>query len=499
MPNPPTMHCHDYEKIHSRRDFLGKLGMGLGAVSLASLINPLGANTTSDNLARTQVQAKLQGQRLTGGQGIIPRAKRVIYLFQSGGPSQHDLFDHKPLLQKMHGEELPASVRAGQRLTGMTAGQGALPLAGTAFGFQRYGESGKWVSDRMPHVAQIADDLCWVQSMETDAINHDPAVMFFQTGSQFPGRPSIGAWASYGLGSLNENYPSFVVLLSKGDYGGAQPLYSRAWGSAFLPSQHQGVQFRAGLDPVLYLNNPQGITRNARRNQLDRLRELQDLQRAESQDPEIDARIAQYEMAFRMQASVPELMDTAAEPDHIYDLYGPDARTPGTYAANCLLARRLAEKDVRFIQLYHRGWDAHHNVPGVLSNRCRETDQPTAALIQDLKQRGLLEDTLVVWGGEFGRTAYSQGKLTKDNYGRDHHPRAFTIFMAGGGVQPGLIYGRTDDFGYNVTENPVHVHDFQATLLHLLGIDHEALTFKHQGRRFRLTDVHGHVKRELLA
>ena len=485
------MHCHEYEKIHSRRHFLQKLGMGLGAMSLGSLINPLGA--TGTNLAGPQVP----GYGLGAG-GIIPRAKRVIYLFQSGAPSQHDMFDYKPLLRQMHGEELPASVRAGQRLTGMSAGQGVLPLAGSVFNFKQYGQSGKWLSDRLPHLGQVADDICWVQSMHTDAINHDPAVMFFQTGSQFPGRPSIGAWASYGLGSLNENYPSFVVLLSSDQANGAQPLYPRSWGSAFLPSQHQGVQFRAGLDPVLYLNNPAGITRDSRRNQLDRLRELQEIQRAESQDPEIDARIAQYEMAYRMQASVPDLMDTAEEPDYIYDMYGPDAKQPGSYAANCLLARRLAEKDVRFIQLYHRGWDAHTNAPDVVRLRSRQTDQATAALIKDLKQRGLLEDTLVVWGGEFGRTAYSQGKLTTDNYGRDHHPRAFTLFMAGGGVKSGLVYGKTDDFGYNITENPVHVHDFQATLLHLLGMDHEALTFKHQGRRFRLTDVHGHVVKDLL-
>jgi hypothetical protein len=477
------MHCHHYEKIHSRRDFLTKLGMGLGAMSLSSLINPLGAST----------------MRVPGLKGLVPRAKRVIYLFQSGGPSQQDMFDYKPMLRKMHGQELPESIRLGQRLTGMTAGQGSLPLAGSVFDFKQYGQSGKWLSDRVPYLAEVADELCWIQSMHTDAINHDPAVMFLQTGSQFPGRPSMGAWASYGLGSMNENLPAFVVLLSRGSNGGAQPLYPRSWGAAFLPSQHQGVQFRAGTDPVLYLNNPKGITAEARRNQLDKLRELQELQREESKDPEIDARIAQYEMAYRMQTSVPDLMEASDEPDYIYDLYGPDSRKPGTYAANCLLARRLAEKDVRFIQLYHRGWDAHGNAPGVVTNQSRDTDQASAALIKDLKQRGLLEDTLVIWGGEFGRTAYSQGKLTIDNYGRDHHPKCFTIWMAGGGVKPGLVYGKTDDFSYNILENPVHVHDFQATVLHLLGVDHEALTFKHQGRRFRLTDVHGHVVKDLLA
>ncbi|MFK8162779.1 MAG: DUF1501 domain-containing protein [Lewinella sp.] len=483
-------HCHSYEKIHSRRDFLNKLGMGLGGLSLASLVNPLGAM----DLAGPQVQ----GPFLGGGLHFPAKAKRVIYLFQSGGPSQQDLFDYKPILNEMHGQELPASVRQGQRLTGMTSGQGALPLAGSVFGFKQYGQSGKWLSDRLPYLSQVADDICWIQSMHTDAINHDPAVMFFQTGSQFPGRPSIGAWASYGLGSLNENFPSFVVLLSRGTNGGAQPLYPRSWGSAFLPSQHQGVQFRAGQDPVLYLNNPTGITTKARRTQLDRLRELQELQRAESKDPEIDARIAQYEMAFRMQASVPDLMDTK-EPEHIYDLYGPESRKPGTFASNCLLARRLAEKDVRFIQLYHRGWDAHGNAPRVVTNQAKDVDQASAALIKDLKQRGLLEDTLLIWGGEFGRTAYSQGKLTATNYGRDHHPRAFTMFMAGGGVKAGTVYGKTDDFSYNIVENPVHVHDFQATIMQLLGVDHEALTYKHQGRRFRLTDVHGSVVKGLIS
>jgi hypothetical protein len=483
-------HCSSYEKIHSRRDFLNKLGLGLGGLSLAALMNPLGAM----DLAGPQVQGSLMG----GGLHFTAKAKRVIYLFQSGGPSQQDLFDYKPMLNKMNGQELPASVRQGQRLTGMTSGQGSFPLAGSVFGFKQHGQSGKWLSDRLPYLSQVADDICWIQSMHTDAINHDPAAMFLQTGSQFPGRPSIGAWASYGLGSLNQNFPSFVVLLSQGSNGGAQPLYPRAWGAGFLPSQHQGVQFRAGQDPVLYLNNPAGITTGARRTQLDRLRELQELQRAESKDPEIDARIAQYEMAFRMQASVPDLMDTK-EPEHIYDLYGPDSRKPGTFAANCLLARRLAEKDVRFIQLYHRGWDAHGNAPGVVTNQSKDVDQASAALIKDLKQRGLLEDTLLIWGGEFGRTAYSQGKLTATNYGRDHHPRAFTMFMAGGGVKAGTVYGKTDDFSYNIIENPVHVHDFQATVMKLLGIDHEALTFKHQGRRFRLTDVHGSVVKGLLS
>lgn len=485
-----TMHCNDYARTHSRRDFLAKFGMGVGALSLGSLMS---TRQTGRPSAET---------RLTSGPSIFHggprRAKRVIYLFQSGGPSQHDLFEHKPLLREMQGQELPPSIRAGQRLTGMSAGQGSFPLAGSVFDFKQYGDSGMTLSDRMPYMSQIADEVCWIKSMHTDAINHDPALMFIQTGSQFPGRPSIGSWLSYGLGSENENLPSFVVLTSDGG-GGSQPLYARAWGAGFLESQHQGVQFRAAADPVLYLNNPDGIDRTARRAQLDHLRQLQEMEAEQSRDPEIDARIAQYEMAFRMQASVPQLVDTSDEPEYIYDMYGPDSRIPGTYAANCLLARRLAEQDVRFIQLYHRGWDAHGNAPGIVRRQSEDTDQPTAALITDLQQRGLLEDTLVIWGGEFGRTAYSQGKLTVDNYGRDHHPKCYTIFMAGGGTKAGLVYGQTDAFGYNIVANPVHIHDFQATLMHLMGIDHEAFTFKHQGRRYRLTDVHGHVVKDLIA
>lgn len=487
------MDCNNYLKIHSRRDFLAKAGLGLGAVALGALLNPFSGQAEGET-----VRAAVQGQGVLGLPHFAPRAKRVIYLFQSGGPSQQDLFDYKPLLRKLHGQELPDSVRRGQRLTGMSSGQASLPLAGSIFNFQQYGDCGMWLGETMPHLAQIADELCWVRSMHTDAINHDPAITFIQTGSQFPGRPSIGSWLSYGLGSDNENLPAFVVLISKGQIGG-QPLYARLWGNGFLAAEHQGVQFRAGEDPVLYLSDPPGVTREARREQLDYLRKLQELQYTETQDAEINARIAQYEMAYRMQTSVPEIMDTSSEPDYIYDLYGPDSRDPGTYAANCLLARRLAERDVRFIQLYHQGWDTHGNTPPRVRDQCRETDQASAALIMDLKQRGLLDDTLVVWGGEFGRTAYSQGKLSLDNYGRDHHPNCFTIFMAGAGVKAGLIYGATDDFSYNITENPVHVHDFQATLLHLLGIDHERLTYKYQGRRFRLTDVHGEVKHDLLA
>ncbi len=378
----------------------------------------------------------------------------------------------------------------------MTAGQSSFPLAGTIFDFKQRGNNGAWVSDLMPYTAKITDELCFVRSMYTEAINHDPAVTFMQTGSQFPGRPAMGSWVSYGLGSDNENLPNFVVLVTKDKRG--QPLYSRLWGNGFLPSEHQGVQFRAGKNPVLFLNNPPGVSEKNRRTQLDQLNKLQELQYDRLEDPEIKARISQYEMAFRMQTSVPEIMDTSGEPEHIYKSYGPDSKTPGTYAANCLLARRLIERDVKFIQLYHQGWDQHGNLPKAIAKQCKETDQPTAALIMDLKQRGLLEDTLIIWGGEFGRTNYSQGELTTTNFGRDHHPKCFTLFMAGAGVKKGLVYGATDDFGYNIVENPVHIHDFQATIMHLLGVDHERLTYKYQGRNFRLTDVHGHVVNELL-
>ncbi len=476
--------CDHTNKQYNRRDFLAKTSLGLGAAALSGLINPLMGRDIST-------------AGLTSGYHHTPKAKRVIYLFQSGAPSQIDLFDHKPLLQEMHGQELPESIRQGQRLTGMTAGQSSFPLVGTPFGFDRYGECGATVSELMPHTAGIVDDLCFVKSMYTEAINHDPAVTFIQTGSQFPGRPSMGAWLSYGLGSDNENLPSFVVLVTKDKTG--QPLYARAWGNGFLPSEHQGVQFRSGKNPVLYLENPPGIDAGARQAQLKDLRTLQELRYDETNDPEIQARIAQYEMAFRMQTSVPEIMNVDDEPDYIYDLYGEDSRKPGTYAANCLLARRLAERGVKFIQLYHQGWDQHGNLPSAIKVQCKETDQASAALITDLKQRGLLDDTLVIWGGEFGRTNYSQGRLTATNFGRDHHPSCFTLWLAGGGVKTGISYGQTDDFGYNVVKDHVHIHDFQATILHLLGIQHEELTYKYQGRRFRLTDVHGHVVHEMLA
>lgn len=461
----------------SRRDFLNRFGMGLGGVALGALAG----NATAS---------------IAPGPDFSPRAKRVIYLFQSGGPSQLDLFDYKPTLNKMNGQELPDSVRAGQRLTGMSANQANLPLAGSIFDFKQHGESGAWMSDLLPHTAKIADELCLIKSMYTEAINHDPAITFFQTGSQISGRPSVGAWLDYGLGSDNENLPSFVVMLTKGK--GGQPLYSRLWGSGFLPSQHQGVQFRSGKDPVLYLNNPDGVSRKSREMLLGRLRDLHEYQIAQGDDG-LEARIAQYEMAFRMQMSVPEVTDLSDEPDYIFDEYGEDSRTPGTYAANCLQARRLIERGVRFVQLFHRGWDQHGGLPGGIRTQCKETDQASAALVMDLKRRGLLDDTLVVWGGEFGRTNYSQGELTPTNYGRDHHPRCFTMWMAGGGAKPGISYGATDDFGYNIAENGVHVHDFHTTMLHLLGIDHERLTYKYQGRRFRLTDVHGNLIPDLIA
>jgi len=480
--------CNHQNKNYSRRDFLCKTSLGLGALALNSLINPLPIKAST--------LVNLNGDPILGKPHFPPKVKRVIYLFQSGAPSQLDLFDYKPLLNKLNGQELPDSVRKGQRLTGMTAGQTSFPLAGSIFNFKQQGQSGAWMSDLMPHTAKITDELCFIKSMYTEAINHDPAVTFMQTGSQFSGRPSIGSWVSYGLGSDNENLPNFVVLVTKGKKG--QPLYSRLWGNGFLPSEHQGTQFRAGKDPVLFLQNPPGVSAESRKNQLDHLKQLQNLQYNEYEDPEIKARISQYEMAFKMQTSVPEIMNTDGEPDYIYDMYGEESKEPGTFAANCLLARRLVEKDVKFIQLYHQGWDTHGKLPKQIKRQCKETDQPTAALIKDLKQRGLLEDTLVIWGGEFGRTNYSQGALTATDYGRDHHPKCFTIFMAGAGVKKGMVYGGTDDFGYNIVENPVHVHDFQATLLHLMGVDHERLVFKHQGRRFRLTDVRGNVVKDIL-
>ncbi|QEG34413.1 DUF1501 domain-containing protein [Bythopirellula goksoeyrii] len=472
----------------TRRHFFSKSSAGLGSAVLANLLG------TEKVAASASSDAAMDG--VLKGLHHAPKAKRVIYLFMSGGPSQIDMWDHKPLLRARNGEELPAEVRMGQRLTSMSGNQASLPLAGSIFDFKQYGANGTWVSDLLPHTAKVVDELCLIRSMHTEAINHDPAITFFQTGSQIAGRPSIGAWLSYGLGTSNHNLPTFCVLVTKNK--GGQPLYARLWGSGFLPSVHQGVQFRPGKNPVLYLNNPSGISAASRRNMLDHMRELHQLQFDQTLDPAISARIAQYEMAYRMQTSVPEVADLSEEPDHIFDMYGPDSRNPGTFAANCLLARKLAEKDVRFIQLFHRGWDQHSTLPNSIKVQCQETDQPCAALIQDLKQRGMLEDTLVIWGGEFGRTSYSQGKLTATDYGRDHHPRCFTMWMAGGGIKPGLVYGETDPFSYNIVDKPVHVHDLHATILHQLGIDHERLTYKFQGRRYRLTDVHGNLVNDLL-
>lgn len=478
--------CGQYSDSYSRRDFLTRTSLGLGSVALASLLAP-------SSLAANPLDAEFPL-----GLNFSPKAKRVIYLFQSGAPSQMELFDYKPALQKMNGQELPESIRKGQRLTGMTVGQKSFPIAAPQFSFSQHGQSGAWMSELIPHMGSIADELCFVKSMYTEAINHDPAITFFQTGSQQPGRPCIGSWISYGLGSDNQNLPTFCVLLSEGRTR-PQPLYSRLWANGFLPSKHQGVQFRSGADPVLYLNNPPSVGHDDRARQLAYLKEMHKMQLERTGDPEINTNISKYEMAFRMQTSIPETMDISDEPEYIYDMYGPDAKIPGTYAANCLLARRLAERNVKFIQLYHQGWDHHGSLPKQIRSLSKGVDQPSAALIKDLKQRGLLDDTLVIWGGEFGRTNYSQGKLTKDNYGRDHHPRCFTVWMAGAGVKKGLSYGQTDELCYNVIQDPVHVHDFQATMLHLLGVDHEQLTFKHQGRRYRLTDVHGKVVKDLLA
>jgi hypothetical protein len=479
---------NELELLINRRQFFSRTSTGIGIAALASLFE-------RDLVA----SEKPSNGGLPGLPHFAAKAKRVIYLFQSGAPSQMDLFDYKPRLAEFRGTELPDSVRKGQRLTGMTATQSSFPIAPSKFQFSQYGKSGAWVSELMPHTAKIVDELCFVKSMHTEAINHDPAITFFQTGAQLAGRPSIGAWLSYGLGSETQDLPAFVAMVSQGSGNPAdQPLYDRLWGSGFLPTKYQGVKFRSGSDPVLYLSNPAGVSDATRRRFLDDLAKLNQLKLQEFGDPEVSTRIAQYEMAYRMQASVPELTDLSKESEQIFELYGPDSRKPGTFAANCLLARRLAERGVRFIQLFHRGWDQHNTLPKQIVGQSRDTDQASAALIMDLKQRGLLEDTLVVWGGEFGRTVYCQGRLTADDYGRDHHPRCFTLWMAGAGVKPGITHGETDDYCYNITRDPVHVHDLQATILHCLGIDHTRLTYKFQGRHFRLTDVHGEVLNKVL-
>lgn len=465
---------------NNRRLFLQQSGLGLGSIALASLSNSglCGAPTSSS------------AGGLSNLPHFAPTAKRVIYLFQSGAPSQFESFDYKPKLDELHQSELPDSVRMGQRLTGMTSGQASFPVARSIFKFQQYGQAGTWVSELFPHISKMVDDMCVVRTLHTEAINHDPAITFFQTGSQLAGRPSMGAWAAYGLGTMNDNLPTFMVMISRGTGRPAeQPLYDRLWGSGMLPSRYQGVKLRAGADPILYLANPAGCPPEVRRRMLDDLKSLNQSTLDQTHDPEVATRIEQYELAFRMQSAVPELMDLSHEPAHVLEMYGPDVHKPGTYARNCLLARRLAQRDVRFIQLFHMGWDQHDNLPDHMTKQARDTDQPTAALLQDLKNLGLLDDTLVVWGGEFGRTVYCQGTLTPTNYGRDHHPRCFSIFLAGGGVRGGLVYGTTDDFSYNIVENPVHVNDLHATVLHCLGIDHQRLTVKFQGLDLRLSGV----------
>ncbi len=480
------------EQLLSRRRFLELSGTGIGTAALVTLFG-------QDLMAQSPGGGASGIGGLPGLPHHAPKAKRIIYLFQSGAPSQHELWDYKPVLQERAGEDLPKSVRGDQRVTTMTAGQETFPLVPSRFAFAQHGESRAWVSDLMPYTAKIVDELCFIKSMHTEAINHDPGITFFQTGAQLAGRPSMGAWLSYGLGTMNADLPTFVAMVSKGSAQTGQPLYDRLWGSGFLPSRYQGVKFLSTGDPVLYLSNPPGVDPDTRRRFLDDLGALNELKEAEFGDPETTTRIAQYEMAFRMQSSVPELTDLSDEPDSIFELYGPDSRTPGTFARNCLLARRLAERDVRLVQCFHRGWDQHTRLPQGIQRQAKDVDQAQAALVQDLKQRGMLDDTLVVWGGEFGRSAYSQGVITEETYGRDHHPRAFTIWMAGGGVKPGISYGETDEFSYNIAKDPVHIHDLHATMLHLLGIDHTKLTFPFQGRNFRLTDVAGRVVQGVLA
>jgi hypothetical protein len=484
----------EYALLETRRYFLGRCAAGIGSMALASLLNPKLFGTTP---------APLQPAREAFG--VLPAlhhratAKRVIWLFMADAPSQIDLFDYKPKMHAFFNKDLPDSVRMGQRLTTMTSGQTRFPVAPSLFKFQQHGKAGAWLSELLPHHGKIADDITIIKTLHTEAINHDPAITFIQTGSEQAGRPSCGAWVSYGIGSPNQNLPAYVVLLSSWSAkSGTQALFSRLWGSGFLPTKHQGVALRSQGDPVLYLSDPPGVPKEVRRRMLDGLAQLNERHYQRAGDPEIATRIAQYEMAFRMQTSVPELIDVRGEKPAVLDLYGPDVHKPGTFAYNCLLARRLAERGVRFIQVFIRGWDHHNNLPENIRLMAHDVDQACAGLIQDLKQRGLLEDTLVVWGGEFGRTIYSQGALTNTNYGRDHHPRCFTVWMAGGGIKRGLVYGQTDDFSYNIVDHPVHVHDLNATILHCLGIDHKKLTYRFQGRDFRLTDVHGEVVKDIL-
>ncbi len=476
-----------YFQTMTRRHFFRRGAMGLGGAALASLLPKSG----------------VQGQGILGGRTgthFAPKAKRAIYLFMAGAPSQIDMFDYKPGLDRLFDTDLPDSVRQGQRLTTMTSGQSRFPIAPSKYKFARHGQAGAWVSELLPYTAKMVDDISLVRSVHTEAINHDPAMTLLQTGHQLSGRPSFGAWTSYGLGSLNANLPTFVVMISRpSGPTNAQPLHERMWGSGFLPTRFQGTRFSPGRDPVLYLSDPPGLSRQQRRGMLDDLQALNRLKFERQADPAIIDRIEQYEMAYRLQASVPELADLSKEPDAVFERYGPESKKPGTYAANCILARRLAERGVRFIQLYHRGWDQHNKCPAGLRTQCYDTDQPSAALLTDLAERGLLDETLVIWGGEFGRTVYSQGTLSEDDYGRDHHPRCYSIWMAGAGIRSGLTYGETDDFSYNIVRDPVHIHDLNATALHLLGFDHEQLTYRFQGRNYRLTDVHGEVITNLLS
>lgn len=481
----------EHQKSVTRRHFFGKLSIGLGTLALGSLMVPALLNRRKD-------QGLLAGAMPMPGPHFAPKAKRVIYLFQNGAPSQLETFDYKPKLIEMFGQDLPASVRMGQRLTGMTSGQEKFPLVGSKFAFEQHGQSGIWMSELFPHLSKVADDLCVIRTMHTEAINHDPALTFMQTGAQQGNRPSMGAWLSYGLGTENSNLPAFCVLLSRGR-GNGQGVYSKLWTNGFLESVHQGVQFSRSEDPVLYLKNPDGVEMQDRRRMLDQLAALNGLNMTEFGDPEIEAKIKQYELAYRMQTEMPELTNIGNEPDSILKLYGADCLLPGSYAANCLLARKLSEAGVRFVQLYHQGWDQHGNLVGEMPLQAQDVDKPTAALITDLKQRGLLDETLVIWGGEFGRTNYCQGSLANGNYGRDHHPRCFSIFMAGGGIKGGLTYGETDEFGYNIIKDPVHVNDLHATILHLMGLNHEQLRYKHLGRYYRLTDVAGEVIPALIA
>ncbi len=496
---PFRLHLPEFEQLHKkldRRNFLTKTSLGIGALALGSL---MGRNAFGEigSALSAEPALSIEEEILRALPHFAPKAKRVVFLFMAGGPSQLETFDYKPKLANMFGQGLPDSIRQGQRLTSMSANQSILPVVPSIYKFNQHGKSQTWISELLPHTAQVVDELCIIKSIYTEAINHDPAITFFQTGNQLPGRPSMGSWVSYGLGTDNKNLPAFIVLISKNAVKD-QPLYARLWGNGFLPSEHQGVQFRSGKDAVLFLENPEGYDGADRKEMLDYLSQLNKLQNEPYGDPEVDARIAQYEMAYRMQTSVPEVMDISKEPDEVFEMYGPDSRDPGTYAANCILARKLLEKDVKFVQLYHQGWDHHGGLPSGIQKQCKDIDQPTAAFVKDLKRRGLLEDTLVIWGGEFGRTVYSQGKLLPNDYGRDHHPRCFTMWMAGAGVKAGISYGETDDFSYNIVKDAVHVHDFHATIMHLMGVDHERLTYKFQGRRFRLTDVSGSVVKDIL-